>query len=449
MKTLLTIIILLQPVLFAIWARGASEAAPEPSPAVRIDRYLDELSEPLTDYEGFVDRAVEIWKLVPTAAKDTGPVKSWTPEKDKELEARCLSEPMMSVAQVRAVVSGYKPLTTSWELFFLCRAAVEKDPRLCAETASLREKPGEIKLLGSFCREGYEYLDAGSLIIARGPGAVERCEKLNDPVPGLPYESFNLLPLPKDKAARREVCSAIVAGAERQAVCSRISKLISKETGKPVVPHDCLGPICVLRGEASSCPDVEADYKSVLDAELFRVLSSYRKAVAAKDAELCGDSSLCRFYMGSADKSCADHAQRVKKEYCSSLVPLRREAALKNQPPSTSSITPELAELRGLVKSLVVYEMKRPRLPEEQLLVEELKKFMLQTEKFISVRAVLQDIMKVKQAQFTVQFEQADRWVGGFEPRSDARLPNLQKKLLRQHKRMEAAFKKFKSVSDR
>lgn len=426
-------------------AAAASEESPEASPAGQIERYLNELTDPIADYEIFVDKAVEIWKRVPAATKDFGPVKSWSPEKENEFLDRCHSGPVLTPAEIRLRIPSYNAQTAAWELYFLCRAFVEKTPGLCAGVRSVREKPEDNKTLGVMCWEGYYYLEAAAAIISRAPDAASLCEKLGAPIPGIPNPPSHDSPFPKDPAQRREICSSIAKGADATSLCTRLSKMLRGGSATPEDINDCRETLCTLRGEGG-CVKGEPN---PFDKGFSEILVSYRRAWAAKDAELCGDSSLCRSLMGAGDKQCADYSKLVKKEYCAVLLPQQRADAIKNPPPSTAMITPELSELRGLLKSLIVHELKRPRLPDEMIQVEELKMFMLQTEKFTSVRAVLQEIMKVKQSQFASQFEQADRLVAGFEPRSHPKLPGLQKKLLQQHKRMEAAFKKFKTVSDR
>lgn len=201
--------------------------------------------------------------------------------------------------------------------YYICRAFVDGSGKICGDARKLWPSRSEGKRFAANCRERFEALSLGWLLISESPDAGRRCA------------DFNLDILPPRGSHRRESCSRLAGGMESGALCAG---MVRPERG----PHDaltmesCLFHVSVLRGEepgpSPEDPSEEMDVKVVRGS-----LAAYRRARASSDPELCGDSSICRFLMGETVDACREYAREALASYCEDRLPVYRMSLL--QPP--------------------------------------------------------------------------------------------------------------------
>lgn len=199
--------------------------------------------------------------------------------------------------------------------YYICRAFVDGNGKICREARKLWPSRSEGKRFAANCREKFEVLSLGSLIISESPYADRRCADADLDI------------LPPRGSHRRESCSRLAGGTDSRSLCA---DFVRPEKG----PHDaltmesCLFHVSVLRGEEPG-PNPEEPSEE-MDVKVVRgPLAAYRRARASSDPELCGDSSICRFLMGEVDGVCREYAREALASYCEDRLPAYRMSLLQ------------------------------------------------------------------------------------------------------------------------
>jgi hypothetical protein len=96
---------------------------------------------------------------------------------------------------------------------------------------------------------------------------------------------------------------------DAQELCAMLSEI----HGRPGDTRGCLGFLAALDGDASKCGTLHYD---ALNERICRDYARFASATRRNDADLCGDSGMCRVLLGKGRESCSIYAARAARVYC-------------------------------------------------------------------------------------------------------------------------------------
>ena len=186
-----------------------------------------------------------------------------------------------------------------------CRALVEKSQQPC-NALDLYKFAAPRSELTSDCRGLSVKLAAARSIIAQAPDAIERCSEWAAKT-GMssryPAESVN------------KVCALIVSPADAHTVGAQVAVLLkfAPDEGAEVVRK-----IGDLKGEEKeACSKLANETEQSDKPNNCSAFSAYRRAFAAKNSSLCGDSWVCRLMMNKSG-NCDAYENKLAVAYCRS-----------------------------------------------------------------------------------------------------------------------------------
>jgi hypothetical protein len=281
-----------QPNQAASSGPAAADAGPT-SPAAgsgsfgEIDGLLYRLSAASSDMRKFIDGGV------PPQNFDAQRCRAGFAPKD-----------LLSIAVPDAMLSGLVD-------YHECRAYVETNPDSCDALDRYEFQIPEGEDLAKKCRVVAGIRRMAQIMISRAPDALERCSKFASEQ----HEGY--------EEDQRKMCAFLVNDAARSpdapakaVALLPITRAHAAEVAKTVG---------MLIGDERTCEGIRRKKRGGQDIEECLGYAAYRKAFAAKDAELCGRSAVCRLMMGAS----GDCGALVSGSYCAAVQEKSRAEALR------------------------------------------------------------------------------------------------------------------------
>lgn len=180
---------------------------------------------------------------------------------------------------------------------YRCLAVASKDPTQCRALKPFSSDEAQTEWEYGSCEAFYEALNLNRALLAKDPGAVGLCVQ---------FSSRDAM-----RIARPEDLPAFCDGLTKYSgdavkTCARLTPLMI-----PSARKTCLETVGALNGR-QDCAELAGSKRTVC-AEY----AAFRKAHAAKKADLCGDHPLCRvMFAGDGAQSCRTYVERAKEKYC-------------------------------------------------------------------------------------------------------------------------------------
>lgn len=181
----------------------------------------------------------------------------------------------------------------------ICRALQAKSPEPCRALDSFLEVRGGANKMGrENCVDGYDDHTLFHAILAGDPSAQAACLGMRRQAP---YKT-------------KEGCAILARSAgDSKALCDRLLAQLGRQRDAASLAS------CAARFDADFGRACEAPGLVEGKRELCRNMAAFRKASQSRDVGACGDSGICRLWVGAGPKSCDSYFDNIRGSYCAAL----------------------------------------------------------------------------------------------------------------------------------
>ncbi|MBI3554130.1 MAG: hypothetical protein HY077_16660 [Elusimicrobia bacterium] len=293
---------------FVIWILSVSSAAraSDPGPAAPSPT-MPTTNTSFNDVDHNLAQAEMAVREVEAKAAQAGGAKGGAPcEQCQSIDG--IVQQLAALPRLTEAAKGHAVrdrLTERLEAYFRCEAVVAKSPSRCEPLRpwgkgdyTANDVPYD------YCFRGYLALGMFKGLAGHGPDAVKSCvDSLSDDqarggARAMPSGAARSIP---------EYCAIMSKFTDPEQTCAKGAKI----GAPPQALQSCREIVSLLNGQQDCEGTLDSQYKPLCPD-----LIAYHKALAAKNAELCGAHAACRALMGGGEKSCQPALDDVKRSCC-------------------------------------------------------------------------------------------------------------------------------------